>query len=118
MDHSCPYCGKRVRGRSDKVYCSLSCKNAYSYAQRAATRSEVAAVDDILHRNRIILATLMGDARKETIDRLILTRAKFRWEYHTGHYLNKEGKIYWLVYDYAWMEFTDQRILIVRKKIT
>jgi len=69
-----------------------------------------------LHRNREIIATLMGNSVKETIDKAILTRAKFRWEYMTGVYWNKEGKMYRLVYDFAWMDFSDQRVLIVRKK--
>jgi hypothetical protein len=57
----------------------------------------------------------MGDSRKEVFDRMILTKSKFRFEFHTGHYLNKQGKTYWLIYDYAWMEFSDQKILVVRK---
>jgi hypothetical protein len=71
---------------------------------------------DYLLRNREILATLMGNSVKETFDRLLLTRAGFRWEYCTGIYLNKEQKMYRLVFDYAWMEFSDQKILVVRKK--
>ncbi|MFN0215902.1 MAG: hypothetical protein ACKVT2_16710, partial [Saprospiraceae bacterium] len=66
-------------------------------------------------RNREILATLMGESKKEMFDRAILTRAKFKWEYMTSIYKNKEGKWYHLVYDFAWMEFTDQQILVVRK---
>jgi hypothetical protein len=49
------------------------------------------------------------------IDRKVLARAKFRWEYMTGIYKNKQGKWYHLVYDYAWMEFSDQMLLIIRK---
>ncbi len=33
-----------------------------------------------------------------------------------GTYLNKEGKTYRIVYDFAWMDFSDQKVLIVRKK--
>jgi hypothetical protein len=83
--------------------------------QKARTKSDVKIIDQFLHRNRIILSTLMGDSRKEMFDKMILLKAKFRFEFHTGHYLNKEGKTYWLVYDYAWMEFSDQKILVVKK---
>ena len=31
-------------------------------------------------------------------------------------YLNKESKTYHLVFDCAWMEFSDQKVLVVRKK--
>jgi hypothetical protein len=30
-------------------------------------------------------------------------------------YLNNERKTYYVVYDYAWMTFSDQKILIIRK---
>ncbi len=60
---------------------------------------------------------LMGNSTKEEFDRLVVTRTGFKYEYHTGTYLNKEGKTYRLVYDYAWMDFSDQKILVVRKKL-
>jgi hypothetical protein len=51
-----------------------------------------------------------------TFDRLILQRAGFKFEYLTGIYFNKEGKIYRIIYDFAWMDFSDQSVLVVRKK--
>jgi hypothetical protein len=57
----------------------------------------------------------MGESKKETFDKLVLVRAKFKFEFMTGIYMNKENKMYRLVYDYAWMDFSDQKILVVRK---
>lgn len=116
MKQTCQQCGQEMRGRSDKKFCSTDCKNRYHIEQRRYTRDAVAEVDGYLHRNREILGLLMGSAVKVEIDRLVLSRTGFRYEYHTGTYLNKEGKMYRLVYDYAWMDFSDQKILIVRKK--
>jgi hypothetical protein len=116
MKKQCLHCAQEIRGRSDKKFCSLACKNGYTAATRRDTRDAVAEIDAFLHRNREILAMLMGDASKIELDRLVLTRTGFKYEYHTGTYLNKEGKLYRLVYDYAWMDFSDQKILVVRKK--
>lgn len=115
MGKKCPQCGKPLHGRSDKKFCDSTCKNAFNFAQRRDTRNEVKEIDGYLHRNREILATLMGESKKEMFDRAVLTRAKFRWEYMTSIYKNKQGKWYHLVYDYAWMEFSDQQVLVVRK---
>jgi hypothetical protein len=115
MKNECQQCRKALHGRTDKRFCNSNCKNAFNFAKRRDTRNEVKEIDGYLHRNREILATLMGESKKEMFDRAVLTRAKFRWEYMTGIYKNKQGKWYHLVYDYAWMEFTDQQILIVRK---
>jgi hypothetical protein len=105
-----------MKGRSDKKFCSTDCKNAWHADQRRSTRDAEAETDAYLHRNREILATLTGGASKVELDRLALTRTGFKYEYHTGIYLNKEGKMYRIVYDYAWMDFSGQKILIVRKK--
>ena len=116
MKKACAACGNPIQGRSDKRFCSVACKNAYNNNARKRTRTEVQEIIDYLLRNREILATLMGENTKETFDRLLLTRAGFRWEYFTGIYLNKEQKTYHLVFDFAWMGFSDQKVLVVSKK--
>lgn len=118
MKKTCFQCKKEIHGRSDKRFCSIACKNQHHALSRKHTRDAVSEIDSYLHRNREILAMLMGDASKAEVDRLTLTRTGFRYEYHTGTYLNKEGKMYRLVYDYAWMDFSDQKIMLVRKKKT
>lgn len=116
MKKQCLQCGQETRGRSDKKFCSLVCKNTYAAAMRRNTRNAVAEIDGYLHRNYEILTMLTGESSKIELDRLVLTRTGFKYEYHTGTYLNKEGKLYRLVYDYAWMDFTDQKILVVKRK--
>ena len=118
MKKTCWQCSEEMQGRSDKKFCSTDCKNRYHIETRRSTRDAVAEIDGYLHRNWEILALLMGNAVKVEIDRLVLSRTGFRYEYHTGTYLNKEGKMYRLIYDYAWMDFSNQKILIVRKKNT
>jgi hypothetical protein len=111
----CKFCNVKIVGRIDKIYCSLDCKNKDAYQKRQNTRSVTKEIDGFLHRNREILDTLMGNAKKESFDRLVLARTGFKFDYFTGIYLNKELKTYYLVYDFAWMEFSDQKILVVKK---
>ena len=114
--NQCLHCRKRLSGRSDKKFCSINCKNQFSYKNRSRTKTEVQEVDLILHRNHLILTTLMGDQEKIQIDRMVLARAKFNFQFFTSIYRNKENKIYYLVYNIAWMEFSNQTILIVRRR--
>ncbi len=117
MVRSCLNCGKKLQGRSDKKYCSLECKNSFNAARRQETRSVTRDVDRILHRNREIIETIMGENRnKMVIPRLELTNMGFNFDYITGIYFNKEGKMYHNLYDFAWMAFSTQDILIVRSK--
>jgi hypothetical protein len=52
---------------------------------------------------------------QKKVDRQILDRKKFNWKYFTGMYVNSKSKTYFIVYDFAWMEFTDGEILIVKR---
>jgi hypothetical protein len=115
MKKICDNCQKEFVGRADKRFCSTKCKNEKNNALRQNTREVTKEIDSYLHRNREILAFLMGQAKKETFDKLVLTRAGFRFDFITGIYINKEGKTYYIIYDYAWMEFSDLKVLIVRK---
>jgi hypothetical protein len=118
MKKTCENCQKPLAGRMDKKFCSTECKNHYNNSQRKSAKTETQEIDGYLHRNRDILKTIMGNASKETIDRLILVRAGFKFDYMTGIYFNKENKMYRILYDYAWMEFSDQKILIVKKALS
>lgn len=113
---TCRMCKKNIKGRSDKIFCSIDCKNEYHVRLRRATAKVVKETDTILHRNRSILLEIMGKNKtQKKIDRLILEKKKFRFAYMTGFYTNSRGKLYHYVYDFAWMEFSDQEILIIRK---
>jgi hypothetical protein len=116
MKKNCLHCKMPFVGRTDKKFCSTVCKNAFNSAQRSKTQSITHEVDKYLHRNRVILSLLMGKSKKEMFDKLILVRAGFKFEYMTGIYFNKENKMYRLVYDYAWMDFSDQKVLIIQKQ--
>ncbi len=115
MKKKCQNCNTEFVGRADKRFCTIKCKNEKNNTIRQNTKEICKEIDGYLHRNREILSVLMGNSKKELMDRLVLTRAGFKFEYLTGTYLNKQGKIYYLVYDFAWMSFTDQHIMIVRK---
>ncbi|MEM7375005.1 MAG: hypothetical protein AAF587_40805 [Bacteroidota bacterium] len=116
MPHTCPICKSPVIGRSDKIFCSIACKNNYHVRLRRATAKAVRETDKILHRNRSILLELMGKNKSQKkLPRLTLDKKKFNFNYYTGSYVNSRNKRYHYVYDFAWMEFSDQEILIVRR---
>jgi hypothetical protein len=115
--YTCINCEKQIKGRPDKKYCSSNCKNQYNYNRRKQTKSETKAIDSILHRNREILDTLMGSKRvKMEISKTELTLMGFQYKYFTGTHINKVGKLYHIVYNFAWMEFTQQKVLIIKDR--
>ncbi len=56
------------------------------------------------------------NSKQRKVDRKVLDKKKFNFNYMTGYYINSKNKMYHLVYDFAWMEFSDGGILIIRRK--
>lgn len=113
----CKVCHQEFTGRSDKVFCSVKCKNIYHVRLKKNTDKAVRKINQILHRNRRILYELMSEmTAQKTIDRLILDKKGFNFIYHTHQQINSKGKTYYYVYDYGWMSFSDDRIMIVKRK--
>jgi hypothetical protein len=114
----CKLCKSGLSGRSDKIFCSLKCKSDYAYKLRKVTELATTAIDKILHRNRSILLEVFGKNKVQMrIKREILDAKKFNFNYITNYHINNQGKTVSYVYDFSWMIFSDQEILIkcVRK---
>jgi hypothetical protein len=113
---NCKLCKALLKGRTDKIFCSLACKNEYHVRLRRATAKVVRSTDKILHRNRSILLEVMGkNSKQKKVDRKILDKKKFNFHYVTSYYINSKNKIYHIVYDFGWMEFSDGEIMIIRR---
>jgi hypothetical protein len=115
--NTCPICKKSIVGRSDKKFCSMICKSEYHRRLINSTNEATRRIDTILHRNRSILLEMMGKNRQQIKVPLIqLEKRKFNFNYITKYIINSQGKTYNYVYDFAWMTFSTNEILIIRSK--
>jgi hypothetical protein len=113
----CKVCDIFFIGRKGKIFCSIQCKNDYHVTLRAVTKKVAYPLDRILHRNRSILLEIMGpNALKVKVLRSDLVKKKFQFKFLTHFDVNSKGKMYHHVYDFSWMEFSDDEVLIVRHK--
>ncbi len=111
----CKICNYEFKGRSDKQFCSVKCKNQYHTTLRKNTQKATLKIDAILHRNRSILFELMqGKTSEQIMLRLVLEQKQFNFKYHTHANTNSKGKTYYWVYDFAWMSFSNDKILVVK----
>lgn len=114
----CRICKKILKGRKDQLFCSIKCKNYYHINLRAVTKNEAMSIDRHLHRNRSILLEIMGkNETQKKVERIVLEEKKFHFKYLTHFYVNSKGKMMHYVYDFGWMDFSDDEVLIVRKKV-
>jgi len=113
----CRLCKNEVKGRTDKVFCSIDCKNKYNIKLRHVTSLATKQIDDILHRNRSILLEILGKNKMQIkVSKRILDRKKFNYTYITHFHINTNKKRVSYLYDISWMLFSDQEVLIRRIK--
>jgi hypothetical protein len=113
----CKICNNLVKGRSDKKFCSQRCKNYYHINLRKVTAIAVKDIDIILHRNRSILLEVLGkNLLQKKVPRILLEKKKFNFKYTTHWHINSKNKTFFWVYDFGWMSFSDDEILLVRKR--
>ncbi len=113
---TCQHCSKKMVGRSDKRFCSIKCKNGYHRQIKLQSKSVVDEIDNILHRNHAICLEVMKKEKTEKIKipKLVLEKMGFSFHYYTGSYLNNQNKMYYYIYDFQWMEFSTQEVLLFK----
>ena len=118
MEHKkCKICKKPFQGRSNKIFCSVVCKNFYHKNLRYASYKAAIRINEYLKRNHGILLELLGKNKSQIkVYRNILEDKKFRFKYHTHTHVNSQRKTFHYIYNLAWMDFSDDEVLIVRKR--
>lgn len=115
MLRKCKMCSNKIIGRSDKIFCSDKCKTSYHEKLAKVTLRATLKIDKILHRNRSILLEILGKTiQSKKVPRQILDAKKFNWTYITHYHVNSQNKTVHYVYDFSWMIFSDQEVLIKR----
>jgi hypothetical protein len=114
-ERKCRLCLSPYKGRSDKMFCSVKCKTSYHEKLSRVTFEASIRIDKILHRNRSILLELMGkNGTQKKIPKILLDTKKFNWTYITHHHTNNQGKEVRYLYDFSYIVFSDQEVLIKR----
>lgn len=111
----CRLCKQPVTGRADKIFCSATCKANHHIKLNKVTTEASERIDKILHRNRSILLEIMGkNSTQKKVPRALLDSKKFHFGYITHYHVNAQNKTVHYVYDFSWMHYSDQEILIKR----
>jgi hypothetical protein len=115
MKNTCRECGEGFIGRSDKVYCSDQCRTAYYNRQNSDATRFVRNVNNILRKNRRILASLNPEG-KTKVPKAKLLGSDFRFNYFTNTYTTKSGKTYYFCYEQGYLPIEyDYYALVIRQ---
>ena len=108
---TCLECDFPIKGRSDKKFCSDSCRSAHHNQLRGPAENHIRKTNIILRKNRKILFDLY---KREgyCIDRRKLLEAGFRFLYSTGIEINETGGIKRICYDISYQEIKEMQYQI------
>ncbi len=113
---NCLECGEKIYGRSDKKFCSDSCRNAYNNKQNSTASKKIRAINNILRKNYKILSEHNFIEGKAKTTKSKLTTAGFDFEYFTNLKVYKNGAEYYFVYDIGYKLLEDGWILLVHNE--
>lgn len=111
----CPNCGKPVTGRSDKKFCSESCRSMYNNRlSRQKSRWQI-RIDRILKRNHTIMERLYESGRRKTTF-YELSGMGFNFDYLTSLRENPDTANSYIIGCYEFMYVMDEEGNIVIDK--
>ncbi len=103
MEHLCLSCGEKLVGRSDKKFCNDSCRNNHHHQQNSGQINFMRNINNILRKNRAILASLNPEGKGKT-KKSTLEKQGFSFKYFTHTYTTKDGRVYYFVYEYGYVQ--------------
>ncbi len=114
MEKSCPECGEKLRGRTDKKFCSDYCRNTHHNKQNKETTNLIRNTNNLLRRNHRILEELNpGD--KTSVTRTKMLARGFNFEFFTNIYTTKTGKQYFFIYDQGYLKLENDYYALVKR---
>lgn len=117
VPNNCGFCGKPVRGRSDKKFCDDYCRNNFNNNLKSKTTNLVRNINNALMKNRRVLEHLFPHGEEMTkVNKDRLIEKGFQFKYMTHQYKNKKGNTYYFCYDVGYLPLENDWYLLVKRK--
>lgn len=110
----CCVCDKPLYGRSDKVFCDITCKNRYHSDVRRHTKSASAVNIRILRKNYAILCSLLGNAcERFVVKKLKLKELNFNFDVVSGVTQMSFGLKFDL-FEFSWFHSRNDNVTVLQ----
>jgi hypothetical protein len=110
---SCLECRADFRGRTDKKFCSDSCRNAYHNRLNRDCNNLVRTVNNRLRKNYRILRTMASEWQCRPVPRASLADRGFDFDSITRVKSSRKGAPCYFVYDLGYVPLGEDRFEIV-----
>jgi len=114
MEKSCPECGEKIIGRTDKKFCSDYCRNAHHNNVNKDSSKLIRNTNNLLRKNYRILQELNPN-EKTSVSRTKLLAKGFNFEFFTSIYTTKTGNQYFFVYDQGYLKLENDFFALVKR---
>lgn len=114
-ERKCQECASKLHGRKDQKFCSDYCRNTFNNRLHEDANNYVRRINNILRKNRRILATLNPDG-KITVDAIRLAEEGFNFHYYTNIYRTQKGSKYYFCYDQGYLKVENDQYMLVKKQ--
>ncbi len=111
----CKECGQVLKGRKDQKFCSDYWRNTFNNRLNQDATNYVRRVNNILRKNRRILAAL-NPTGKKTVDGIRLAEEGFNFHYFTNEYTTRKGARYVFVYEQGYLKLDNDQYMLVHKQ--
>lgn len=112
---TCLECGTSIKGRKDKKFCSDQCRNAYNNSLNSDTSNYMRNVNNVLRKNRRILADLTPHGKSKSTRERLLEKG-FDFNYVTSVYTTKAGATYFFCYEYGYLPLEGNFFALVQRQ--
>ena len=112
---TCLECGREVFGRSDKKFCSDSCRSAYNNKVLSSDQ-HIRKINRKLKRNHSILASFNIEG-KTKVHKENLMKEGFDFDFLTNVYVTKDQKEYRFCYDQGYLLLGNDFYLLVKREL-
>ena len=115
MENTCPECGYKIIGRSDKKFCCDHCRNSYNNRKNKDTSKLLRDVNSILLKNHRILKDLYSEGiDKIHRDKLLLKG--FNFDFITSVCTTQNNVLYSYCYDHGIFEKEKNYYSIIKQE--
>ncbi len=121
MNPKSPYCLEcqdDIQGRSDKKFCSDSCRIAFHNRKRIESVQTVRSVNLILNRNRSILLDFLGSKKNHTVlNHSQLALRGFDFAFTTHQTKDALGNTVSYCYEVGYLMLNTAKVRVVRNAV-
>ncbi len=114
MEKNCLECNEKIKGRSDKKFCSDACRNTFNNNLNKDQTNLIRNTNNALRKNYRILKKLNPNKKTKTTKNKMLSSG-FDFTVFTSIYTTKIGTVYYFVYNQGYLPLEKDFVALVKR---